>query len=84
MQSLWMLEAALFTALTAAFAKSGAADFGACELLLWRSVLAVAALAAFAALRLKRRPDLRLIAAAAVGFSGVLIVLRPDFWFFGN
>lgn len=79
MQSLWMLEAALFTALTAAFAKSGAADFGACELLLWRSVLAVAALAAFAALRLKRRPDLRLIAAAAVGFSGVLIVLRPDF-----
>lgn len=79
MQSLWMLEAALFTALTAAFAKSGAADFGACELLLWRSVLAVAALAAFAALRLKRRPDLRLIAAAAVGFSSVLIVLRPDF-----
>ena len=138
MQSLWMLAAAFFTALTAAFAKSGAADFGACELLLWRSVFAVAALAAwsliagktlrtkhfashmkrsflgtmgtviwfwtlgilplgaamplnymspiymaaiaaFAALRLGRRPDLRLIAAVAAGFSGVLIVLRPDF-----
>lgn len=130
MQSLWMLEAALFTALTAAFAKSGAADFGACELLLWRSALAVAALAAWSliagktlrtkhfASHMKRSflgtmgtviwfwtlgilplgaamtlnymspiymaaiaafAALRLIAAAAVRFSGVLIVLRPDF-----
>ena len=39
----------------------------------------MAAIAAFAALRLGRCPDMRLIAAAAAGFAGVLIVLRPDF-----
>lgn len=57
----------------------GILPLGAAMILNYMSPIYMAAIAAFAALRLKRRPDLRLIAAAAVGFSGVLIVLRPDF-----